>query len=159
MRFEHLVEINDTRLPMPVLTRGQLWRGLIQRAEDPVPFLLGLDGCRIEARRAEGDATVLDRRLDFGAFHVEDRVRLEPESRLVQEAPATDKWPASRLTITIEEPRPGALFVRFVYESLDATESTELDATTRALREEAYKSSDLDTVRRIRNLAEQGKLD
>ena len=49
-------------------------------------------------------------------------------------------------------------FVRFVYESVDSTESTELDATTRALREEAYKSSDLDTVRRIRTLAEQGKL-
>ena len=158
MRFEHLIQINDARLPMPVLTRQQVWRGLVQRAEDPVPFLLGLDGCSIDDRRTEGTATVLARTLDFGAFQVEDSVRLEPEQRLVQEAPATDKWPASRLTITLEEPQPEALFVRFLYESVDATEASELDETTRALREEAYKSSDLDTVRRIRALAEQGKL-
>lgn len=159
MRFEHLIQVNDSRLPIARLTRAQLWRGLVQRAEDPRPFLLGLDGCTIHHRAADGPATVLARTLDFGAFCVDDTVRLEPEHRLVQDAPATAQWPASRLTITIEEPQPAALFMRFVYESADADGASELDTTTRALREEAYKRSDLDTVRRIRSLAEQGALD
>ena len=51
MKFEHLVQINDPLMPLlDPLTRSQVWRGLVRRAEDPVPFILGLDDCRILAR-------------------------------------------------------------------------------------------------------------
>jgi hypothetical protein len=42
MRFEHLVEINDPLMPLLTeLTREQLWRGLVLRAEDPTQFIGG----------------------------------------------------------------------------------------------------------------------
>ena len=51
MKFEHLIEINDPRNPMiPLLTRDQLWQGLMFRAEDAVPFLPGLEDCIILER-------------------------------------------------------------------------------------------------------------
>jgi hypothetical protein len=58
--------------------------------------------------------------------------------------------------MSIEEPRPGALFVRFVYED----ESTGVeDAVVDELRRAAYEDADIDTVGTIRWLIESGRLD
>ena len=44
MRFEHLVQINDPLMPLlEPLSREQLWRGLVRRAEEPTRFVLGLE--------------------------------------------------------------------------------------------------------------------
>ena len=51
MKFEHLVEINDLTTPdIPVITREQLWRGLILRAESPKLFVDYIDECSITER-------------------------------------------------------------------------------------------------------------
>jgi hypothetical protein len=50
------------------------------------------------------------------------------------------------------------LFLRFVYEADEAPGDAEVDPVIIALREQAYESADLDTVVRIRALAEQGVL-
>ncbi|MBK9243241.1 MAG: DUF1857 family protein [Burkholderiales bacterium] len=43
MRFEHLVQINDPLQPLLTeVSREQLWRGLLRRAEQPTEFVLGL---------------------------------------------------------------------------------------------------------------------
>jgi Domain of unknown function (DUF1857) len=159
MRFEHLVQINDPLMPLlDTLTREQLWRGLVLRAENPTQFILGLEGAQIRSRREDQGITELERTLDFGSFRVDDRVRLVPGERSeIQTAPGPT-WPASRMTISIEEPQPELLFLRFVYESDEVAGPDELDRVTLALREQAYESSDLDTVVRIRALAEQGQL-
>jgi hypothetical protein len=62
------------------------------------------------------------------------------------------------MTITIEEPAPQLLFLRFVYELQEEASADDIDRVARALREQAYEKSDLDTVVRIRQLAEQGVL-
>ena len=157
MRFEHLVQINDPLIPLlDPLTREQLWRGLVRRAEEPTLFVLGLEAATVHARERLGDVVELVRTLDFGAFTVDDRVRLYPLDRTETRTAATPRWPASRLTIRIEEPEPDALFLRFTYESDEAEGA--LDAVTAALRKRAYESADLDTVQRIRELAQRGDL-
>jgi hypothetical protein len=159
MRFEHLIEINDPLNPLlDPLSRAQLWRGLVRRAEHPCEFVLGLDGAQIHARIEDGIETELARTLDFGAFKVHDRVRLAPLSHTEIRTEASEHFPASRLLIRIEEPQPDRLYLRFLYESDVADGSGELDATTAALRNQAYESADLDTVARIRRLAEEGAL-
>lgn len=159
VRFEHLVQINDPLIPLlDPLTREQLWRGLVRRAEEPTLFVLALEGATVHARERSGDVVELVRTLDFGAFTVDDRVRLYPLDRTETRTAATDRWPASRLTIRIEEPGPDALFLRFTYESDEADSDGELDAVTAALRRRAYESADLDTVQRIRELAQRGEL-
>ena len=159
MRFEHLIEINDPLNPLlDPLSRAQLWRGLVRRAEKPCEFVLGLDSAQIHERIEDGTETELTRTLDFGAFKVRDRVRLAPLSHTEIRTEASDTYPASRLLIRIEEPAPEQLFLRFVYESDVADGDGVLDATTAALRNQAYQSADLDTVARIRHLAEEGAL-
>ncbi len=160
MHFEHLVQINDPQVPLlDPLTRAQLWRGLVRRAEQPTEFVLALDSCHIVGRRTDGDATVLERNLDFGPFQVRDIVTLRPEHEVHTLAERTERWPTSRMSIRIEEPVPDALFLRFAYEWDDDAPMGELDAMALELRQQAYLSSDLDTVQRIRELAQAGLLD
>ncbi len=157
MRFEHLVEVNDPLQPLLTeVTREQLWRGLLRRAERPTEFVLGLGGATIERRSEAAGCIELERTLDFGRFRVRDRVRLTAGSLSVTEVEAGDGYPASRLTVRIEEPQPGRLFLRFLYESGES--AGEVDETARRLREQAYRSADIDTVWRIRDLAERGAL-
>jgi hypothetical protein len=159
MRYEHLVQINDPLMPLAdELTREQLWRGLVLRAEDPTQFVLGLERATIRARSGAPGAEQLTRTLDFGSFAVDDQVLLIAGERTEIHTEAGATWPASRMTITIEEPQPQLLFLRFVYELEEEATGDEIERVARALREQAYEKSDLDTVVRIRQLAEQGVL-
>jgi len=156
MKFTHLIEINTPGNPLIApLTRAQLWRGLVLRAERPTLFLIGLDNCEITARSADG----LSRKLHFGKLQVVDEVRFEPLEQVRYHVPQQNDIPASALTMTIEEPHPGALFVRFSYD--DHRESPESDEESfyNEFRREAYKESDIDTIRMIRQLADEGQLD
>lgn len=161
MRYEHLVEVNDPLIPLlPMLTREQLWRGLVRRAERPGEFILGLVDAQVHERSAleQGEGEALTRTLDFGSFQVQDRVLLRPphESRI--ETRASARFPASSLTIRIEEPQPQRLYLRFIYESPAVDGQGELDAMTVELRNQAYEQADIDTIGRIRELAEAGDL-
>jgi hypothetical protein len=145
MRYEHLVQINDPLMPLlDTLTRNQLWQGL--------------EKATIHTHEVRDGIHELTRTLDFGSFQVEDRVRLVRDWRSEIHTKAGPTWPASRLTITIEEPEPELLFLRFLYESEESASEAQLDPVIAALREQAYESADLDTVVRIRALAEQGVL-
>lgn len=159
MRFEHLVQINDPLQPLLTeVSRAQLWRGLVRRAERPAEFVLGLAGATIDERIDAPGSLYLARTLDFGSFRVRDRVRLAEEGVSVTDVEGSALYAASRLTIRIEEPPAGGLYLRFTYESEEETGAGELDAVARQLREQAYRSADIDTVWRIRDLVERGEL-
>ena len=101
MRFSHLIQINDPLNPLiDPLSREQLWRGLVYRAENPLPFVLGLDECRIVVRTER----TLRRELHFGSLTVRDRVTLDPMKQVRYETEAGAGLPASSLVMTIEEP-------------------------------------------------------
>ena len=160
MRFEHLVQINDPLQPLLTeVSRAQLWCGLVRRAEKPTEFVLGLDRATIEARSETDGALELERTLDFGSFKVRDRVRLTAGTLSVTDVEGSAHYANSRMTIRIEEPATGDLFLRFIYESEEHMGSGELDTLTVQLREQAYRSADIDTVWRIRELVERGALD
>lgn len=155
MKFEHLVQINDPLMPLlDPLTRSQVWRGLVRRAEDPVPFILGLDDCRILARGPDW----LRRELHFGQVVLVDEVHFEPEQRIVYRSADDGPHAGSSLVVTIEEPGPYVLFVRFAYETLQAVKAFD-DARYDDARRNAYREADIDTVRKIRQFAAQGQLD
>lgn len=155
MRFEHLIQLNDPLMPLlDVLSRAQVWRGLVLRAHDPVFFVMGLESCTINSQQVAGPIETITRTLDFGPFQVNDSVTLTHEQEIDVQVPATDKWPRSRAIVRIEEPEPQALFLRFIYEWDDQTEQeTALDEQTREIRQQAYVAADLDTVQRIRELS------
>ena len=160
MRFEHLVQINDPLMPLLTpLSREQLWRGLVARAHDPCQFVTGLIGATVETLPAGERTSRLARVLDFGAFQVHDQVVLTPMVCVVHHVEAGEDYPASRLTIGIEEPAEDALFLRFTYVFEEAGPQSALDEVTESLRRQAYERADLDTVQRIREMAEDGLLE
>ena len=154
MKFEHLIEVNDLSNPLQeLLTREELWFGLLCRAEDSRAFLPGLEACRIVERGA--DALVRD--LHFGNTVIRDRVSFSTLEWICFESEANDQHAGGSLTITIEEPEPGALFLRFAYHTSLPDQGE--DARYAEFVRSAYHQSDLDTVRIIRMIAASGGLE
>ena len=156
MKFTHLIEINTTGNPLIApLSREQLWRGLVLRAERPTLFVMGLDACEITQRSDHA----LSRTLQFGQLKVHDQVRFLPLQHVHYHVPEQKDIPASDLMMTIEEPQPGALFVRFEYDDHQSEVEGDEAAFYNEFRREAYKEADIDTIRMIRQLAVEGQLD
>ena len=151
MQFEHLVEINDPEMPeIPDLTAEEVWFGLLCRAENPRPFLPGLEACEILSR----DEERLTRRLDFGQVCVHDAVCWQTMEWIRFESAATEEHPGGSLTIRLEQPveAPGALFLRFIYRTgLEEAEGGQVPVCEYV--RSAYHASDLDTVKVIRMIA------
>ena len=155
MNFEHLVEVNDLADPQQdVLTREELWFGLLCRAEDARAFLPGLEACNIVERR-EGE---LVRDLHFGHAIVRDRVSFKTMEWICFESEANDEHAGGSLTISIEEPEAGSLFLRFRYRTTLPEGAGSEDGRYVEFVRSAYHQSDVDTVRVIRMIAASGGL-
>jgi hypothetical protein len=156
MKFEHLIEINDPLNPLiDTITREQLWRGLVLRAESPTMFVPHLDECRI-SERTSGAFT---RRLRYGDLVIEDRVLLTPLQEVRYEVHAQGEIKQSSLSMTIEAPTSAMLFVRFRYDDGNDEATDEANKMYDEFKKSAYQENDLDTIRILRQLASEGKLD
>lgn len=155
MKFEHLIEVNNLANPLQaLLTREELWFGLLCRAEDARAFLPGLEACHIIERSDDG----LVRDLHFGNTLIRDRVSFSTLDWVCFESEANEAHAGGSLTISIEEPEPGALFLRFRYHTTLPESAESEDAPYAELVRSAYHQSDLDTLRVIRMIAESGGL-
>lgn len=156
MKFEHLIGINDPLNPLiDTITREQLWRGLVLRAEDPKRFIPHLDECTIGERQA-GNFT---RRLRYGELVIDDTVFLTPLQEVRFEVPAQGEIAASRLTMAIEAPSEDMLVVRFSYDDGNPSASDDTGRMYEDFKKSAYQEADIDTVKIVRQLAAEGKLD
>ena len=156
MKFEHLIEINDPLNPLAdTMTREQLWRGLVLRAEDPKMFMPHLDECTIGERQSGSFA----RRLRYGELVIDDVVHLSPLQEVRYEVPAQGEIPASRMTMTIEAPSEGVLWVRFLYDDGNVSATDEMGKMYEDFKKSAYQEADIDTIKIVRQLASDGKLD
>jgi hypothetical protein len=150
MQFSHLIQINDPFNPLiDPLSREQLWRGLVLRAENPLLFVMALDGFEIIGR---GD-NMLARDMRYGELTLRDKVSFEPMKRVRYEIEAARDAPAATLVMTIEEPEPEQLFVRFDYETLPGDKVAPGDEFYGRFARQAYVEADIDTVSTIRRLA------
>ena len=153
MNFEHLIQINDPENPLIApLNREQIWQGLVHRIENPVPFLPGLESCTIIERQANE----LLRELNFGPAVIQDRVTLAEAKWVRFEIQTSATHPGGSLTITIEEPEPAFLFLRFAYRTTLANEPNSEERAYIEYVKSAYHQSDVDCVRIIRTLAAGG---
>jgi hypothetical protein len=155
LKFEHLIEVNDLANPLlPVLSREEVWFGLLCRAEDSRAFLPGLERCIILERR-EGE---LLRELDFGQVSIRDQVFFSELEWISFESEATAQHAGGKLTISIEEPEAGMLFLRFVYSTNLSEANGSEEAKYADVVRSAYHQSDIDTMKVIRMIAESGRL-
>lgn len=155
MHFEHLVQINDPASPpADVLSREQVWAGLMYRVHEPTVFLPGLDRCLVTQQAAER----FTRELHFGSSRILDTVTFQHLEWVCFESAATAEHAGGRLTIRLEEPDGEQLFLRFTYETtlpegVEAGEGVQVSEFVKS----AYRASDLDTVRVIRTIATHGR--
>jgi hypothetical protein len=156
MKFHHLVHINDPLNPLiEPLTRDQVWRGLILRASFPKLFVPWLDACDIVHRSID----TIDRELRYGDVIIRDQVMFLPQLQVQYRVPAQNDIPSSRLDMTIEEPQPGLLSVRFEYDDGTPDVAGTTEAFYNEFRRSAYQESDIDTIRIIRQLSADDRLD
>jgi len=101
MTFEHIVQINDLTKPeLPVLTRFQVWEGLVLRARRPDKFLVGVDDYEI----LDQGPAYLKRSLQLPGLQVVDEVTFWHEARIEYRTQPTATLPAATLVMDIEEP-------------------------------------------------------
>ncbi len=155
MRFEHVIEINSpatsVQMVVPTFSQEQLWRGLMIRVQTPQRFPMGPDRCDWQ----EVAPGVIQRALSFGQHALQDVVHLTPMSRMVFTPQAHGDTAPIRLTLSIEDPKPGQMVLRFVYEAL--AEQTAEEAYYNEYRHNAWLHHDRDMVRTLRQwLLEEG---
>lgn len=155
MKFEHLIEINDLSNPLTeIITREQLWRGLVLRAESPKLFVPYLDDASITDRTEVS----MKRSLRYGELIVQDEVSLVHLEHVHYDVAEQKDIPLSSLRMSIDEPSPDALFVRFAYDDGHSAEEDAANELYNEYRRSAYQESDIDTIRLIREMAEYGRL-
>ncbi|MCH8498640.1 MAG: DUF1857 family protein [Marinobacter sp.] len=147
MEFEHIVQVNDPDNPaIARMSRQQLWQGLVLRATSPDLFVIGLEDFSLEwlgERR-------LKRSLALPGVRVEDEVTLHDHDVVHYEITPTPSIAGGSLTMKIEEPEPGALFVRFTY-CARYLERIGDGLPYDLFVQQAYIAADIDTIRIIRN--------
>ncbi|MFN2360048.1 MAG: AtaL-like protein [Marinobacter sp.] len=152
MTFEHIVQINDLTKPeLPVLTRFQIWEGLVLRARRPDKFLVGVDDYEI----LEQGPAYMKRCLQLPGLQVIDDVTFWSEARIEYKTLPTDTVPAATLVMDIEEPEPESLFVRFRYHTASIENRGDPMPYDQFLHQ-AYVATDIETIQIIRQLAETG---
>lgn len=156
MKFEHLIEINDLNNSLVRrMTREQLWNGLVLRAEFPRLFVSYLDSCTITSR----DLDSLTRTLLFGDLKVHDHVQFSFLNYVHYQVHQQGEIPESSMRMTIEEPFPDALFIRFSYDDGHSEAEDSENAVYNDFRRSAYVEADIDTVKILREMHEVGRLD
>ena len=156
MKFEHLIEINNPGNPViPILPLAHLWQGLKLRATAPQLFVPYLDQCDV----TEISENKVARISQFGKLTVHDTVTFTPLQHVHYVVPPQGEIPASSLTMSIEQPENGALFVRFIYEDDNSLITVPEEVMYEDFRKSAYLEADIDTIRVIRELALSGRFD
>lgn len=158
MRFEHLVKMFDDRVGQALISRRQLWLGLVLRAEEPMRFDENITSARILSY----DETGMRREVQFGSLLVRELVRFVDQSTVRYETEPSEQHMRSVLTMSIEEPQPEHLFVRFVYENdlPDAAPSNDSNDPGYYVPylKSAYQQADQLTAQTILTLARDGVL-
>ncbi len=153
LEFEHLVQVNDLSNPsLTVVTRTQLWKGLVLRARNPEKFNHGLS-CQSEELRDNEFVRI----IEAGDSKFCEKVVLHPEQKIHTATLAELDQLQSESITTIEEPEAGYLFVRFQYKR-DLLVDTEAVDVAEHLKS-AYVQVDRDAVAMIRMLAESRLFD
>ena len=74
----HAIDVNEPG--QPVITRARLWDGLVQKANNALPFVPSMTDCTVTDRLSD---TVFDRDIVFRGQAFSERITLEEPHRVV----------------------------------------------------------------------------
>ncbi len=149
LEFEHIIQVNDPdNDEIPMLTRSQLWEGLVLRARRPDKFNNSLKVTTDDYAEDE-----FERIIDVGEVRFRERVLLHPDESIHTETLEEFDQIDARSVTQLEEPEEGYLFVRFSYRrELDEDDSVNVGEHLKS----AYLQTDRDAIGLIRMLAQSG---
>lgn len=132
-------------------SREALWAGLSDFVAHPQHYVDGAVGATLGEAVTDADGTVrMTRTLRFETGSFEERVAMNEAEGTVTTANEGDaSRPASSLTMRIEEPEAGSLFLRCVYEQEGEHPAVAAQPQLAGLLRQAYETKDRDVVRRI----------
>ncbi len=149
LKFEHIIQVNDpANDELPMLSRTQLWEGLVLRARRPDRFN---DSLKVSNKEYGEDE--FERIIEVGGHTFHELVMLYPDERIhTQTMEEYEQIDAESIT-ELEEPEEGYLFVRFSYRrELEQEDAVDVKEHLKA----AYLQTDRDAIGLIRSLAESG---
>jgi Acetylaranotin biosynthesis cluster protein L len=131
-----------------MLTRTQLWEGLMLRARRPDRFN---DSLKVTNKEYGEDE--FERIIETGGLTFHERVMFYPDGRIHTETMEEYEQIHAQSTTQLEEPEEGYLFVRFSYRrELEEDNSVDVGEHLKS----AYLQIDRDAIALIRMLAESG---
>jgi hypothetical protein len=153
LEFEHIVQVNDLNNDtIAVLSRAQLWRGLVLRAQQPDKFNQSLS-CSYKSL-SENEFL---RTISAGESSFYERVVLTPQVKIHTGTTGDSQQKSSESTAEIEEPEPNSLFIRFIYKRELGDSNSEIDIGEHL--KSAYVQIDRDAIAMIRVMAENNLFD
>jgi hypothetical protein len=79
IELSHSVPVNDPSVPdAPVLTRDDVWEGLVMKAENALPFVPKMERCDVVERREN----FILRDIRFGGDDLREAVTLTPKTKV-----------------------------------------------------------------------------
>lgn len=158
IRIDVTLPVNDPERPgQRYLDRAQVWAGLLHKAENAVPFVLGMESCTVLER---GDGRLL-REVVFKGRPLREEVTFRPRERV--SFTRSDEEAAWVIHNIIGEDADGALTLTFVSEMtrgplVDAVERNGDDGGETAVAEMRANmlrvvANTLEVIRRISSTA------
>jgi hypothetical protein len=133
------------------LSRHDVWAGLVQKANNALPFVLAMQECVVLER---GDNWLV-RDIVINGMRLRERVTLEPEARIVFER--VDGAESGRIENRLEEDAAGNLHLTFAFSlSRQGIESdSEAERAYFAPLEQQYAGAVSSTLTAVRRTAEE----
>jgi hypothetical protein len=152
LEFEHIIQVNDlSNDAIAVLSRAQLLRGLVLRAQQPDKFNQSLS-CSYKPL-SENEFL---RTTSAGESSFYERVVLTPQVK-IHTGTGDSEQISSESTAEIEEPEPNSLFIRFTYKRELGDSNSEIDIGEHL--KSVYVQIDRDAIAMIRVMAENNLFD
>lgn len=138
----------------PPLTRSLVWRGLVMKAENPLPFVPVISSCKVLERRTDG----LTREIVDKGDTIAEVVTFEPEH--VVKFERTSGRVLGTILNEIIEDEHGDLALKFTFtltvEGMEAGSAEEQEFAEQM--EQGYLMAVAATLKAMRNLAENNAL-
>lgn len=149
------IPVNANRGPDdPALGRSEIWRGLVMKGENALPFVPVMEKCEVEER----DGNWLIREIQIGGQTMREKVTFHPETTV--EFERLDGIERGTILNEILEGDDGELLLRFTFtlSREDMADGSDEEAAYAASMEDTYLKAVQATIDTIRRLLSEGKL-
>jgi Acetylaranotin biosynthesis cluster protein L len=137
-----------------ILSQDQMWRGLIMKAENAVPFVPGMHACEVLERYADG----LLREIVIGGHRFKERITFTPPVQVLFERVDTDEHAGWITNVISEAGQRLMLTFTFAVNFPGVQPGSEDERKQGQQMKSSYVKAIEATLKEVRRLVSEGKL-